>query len=262
MNLAVSNLAWEQSLDIEMYKYLQKVGYQGIEIAPTKVFAENPYNKLSEAQKFAEEIKSKYNLLICSMQSIWYNRSEQLFGNECDRTILLEYTKKAVDFAHTIGCSNLVFGCPKNRIIQDRRQYSIALDFFRELGEYAYSKNTVIAIEPNPPIYNTNFINTTEEAFALCCDVNSKGIAVNIDFGTIIENNEALNIIERNLQLVNHIHISEPNLVKLEKRDLHRELANILHDGQYKKFVSIEMQQSENISVVRNVIDYIRGVFS
>lgn len=262
MNLAVSNIAWDQSFDLEMYKYLQKASYQGIEIAPTRIFAENPYDQLLQAQKFAEDISNNYNLLICSMQSIWYSKIEQLFGDENERDILLEYTKKAIDFAHVIGCKNLVFGCPKNRVIPNHSQYSIAIEFFRKLGEYASLKKTVVAIEPNPPLYNTNFINTTEDAFTLCCDVNSTGIGVNVDFGTIIENNESLDIIERNLQFVNHIHISEPNLVKIEKRPLHRELAAILNEGNYKKFVSIEMKQYEDISVIKETIDYITEVYA
>ena len=38
--------------------------------------------------------------------------------------------------------------------------------FFNILGDYAKLKNTVIALEANPDIYGTNFINTTKEAFS------------------------------------------------------------------------------------------------
>lgn len=54
-----------------------------------------------------------------SMQSIWYGRTEKLFGTEEERNLLLDYTKSAVDFAAAIGCKNLVFGCPKNRCIPE-----------------------------------------------------------------------------------------------------------------------------------------------
>lgn len=262
MNLAVSNIAWDSTSDLAMYDYLRKAGYQGVEIAPTRIFPHAPYNQLTEASEFSGVLKDSYNLVICSMQSIWYGKQEKLFASEAERKILLDYTKKAIDFARVTGCKNLVFGCPKNRVIQDETQYSIAIDFFNELGNYAYANNTVLAIEPNPQIYNTNFINTTEEAFALCRELNNTGIAVNVDFGTIIENSETLEAIEENIKIVNHIHISEPNLVKLEKRALHRDLAKILKHYKYEKFVSIEMKKYENIAVLKEAIDYIREVYS
>ena len=39
------------------------------------------------------------------MQSIWFGRQERLFGSEEEREILIDYTKKAVDFAVAIQCA-------------------------------------------------------------------------------------------------------------------------------------------------------------
>ena len=137
---------------------------------------------------------------------------KKFFGSVEERNELIEYTKKAIDFASIINCNNLVFGCPKNRNIQNENDYEIALKFFKTIGEYAQQKHTVFAIEPNPTIYNTNFINTTKQAYDIVKDIDCKAVKVNVDLGTIIENNENIEIIEENIHLVNHIHISEPNL--------------------------------------------------
>lgn len=261
MKLSISNIAWSKNSDEDMYLFLQEQEYSGLEIAPTRIFEENPYEKLDEAKQFAIELKKRYGLKVSSMQSIWFGRNENIFGSVDERDELFKYTKKAIRFAEACGCSNLVFGCPKNRIIKDSKDYSISVDFFRNLGEYAKLHETNISIEPNPRIYNTNFINYTEEAFQLVSDVDSDGFNVNIDLGTIIYNKEDLSWVESNLNKVNHIHISEPNLQEINIRGIHREFAEKLKINNYNKYVSIEMKNNENIELVRDIAKEIKKIF-
>ena len=50
-----------------------------------------------------------------------------------------------------------------------------------------------------------------------------------MDLGTVIENEEdIISIIENNYDKINHIHISEPNLESIQKRELHKKLAQKL----------------------------------
>lgn len=261
MKLAISNIAWKAERDEEIYSFLAEQGIQGLEIAPTRIFPEVPYERLTEAAAFVRRIKEEYRLEIPSMQSIWFGRSENLFAGKEERESLLSYTKKAIDFAEVIGCRNLVFGCPRNRSFEGNYPGTIALEFFKELGDYAHSKGTVIAMEANPVIYNTNYINETEQAFALVKQVNSQGFFVNVDLGTIIYNEETLDVLKDNMNYVNHIHISEPGLALIEKRSLHRKLAEILRKNHYQKFVSIEMKTQDDCEKVKDVILYVKGIF-
>ena len=261
MKISISNIAWKKEQDEEMYEYISKNKLEGLEIAPTRIIEEQPYENIEEAIKFAKRLKEVYNLKISSMQSIWYGKQGNIFNQE-DAKMFIDYTKKAIDFAGAIGCKNLVFGCPKNRNIPQEQKEEDILYFFKELGEYAKTKKTVIAIEPNPTIYGTNFINTTKQAFNLAKKVNCEGIKVNVDFGTIIENEEDLEIVFNNMALVNHIHISEPNLVKVEERKEHEKLAEFLRSIDYNKFISIEMKQTEDIEDVKKVIKFIYLIFS
>lgn len=261
MKLSISNIAWISKYDKKIYEYLKRKEFYGIEVAPTRIFTEQPYDKLDEAREFSNELRDRYGLIVSSMQSVWYGKTENIFGTEQEKKELLSYTKKAIDFANAINCNNIVMGCPKNRIIKKEEDKDIALSFFYELGEYAKVKNTVLSIEPNPTIYNTNFINYTPEAFDLVKQVNSKGFKVNVDLGTIIYNNEDIKIIEENIGLVNHIHISEPNLALIEKRDIHIKLANMLKEKGYDKFVSIEMGKCDKLQEVKECIEYINEVF-
>lgn len=261
MKLSISNIGWSKEHDEYMYKFLKKNNFSGIEIAPTRIFPNKPYDNLEDAKIFSSNLKTNYNLEISSIQSIWFNKTENIFKSEAERNYLLEYTKKTIDFSNSINCKNIVFGCPKNRNCDDNFKLSYALDFFSFLGNYAFENNTVLSIEPNPLIYNTNFINTTEEAFNFVKKVNCKGLMVNVDFGTIIENSENLNIVEENISLVNHIHISEPFLEKVKERVLHYKLKEILIKYNYDKFISIEMKNLNNINDLESVIKYVKGVF-
>lgn len=260
MKLSISNIAWGKEADKEMYEYIMNAKFDAIEIAPTRIIEENPYENIDDAEKFAIELESNYNLKISSMQSIWYGKQGNIFNpNEAENFI--NYTKKAIDFANRIGCKNLVFGCPKNRMIPEGRQEDDVLYFFKQLGEYANEKQTVLAIEPNPTIYGTNFINYTNQAFEFVKKVDSDGVKVNVDFGTIVQNNEELNGIFENIDLVNHIHISEPNLAKIENRESHKVLCENLERLKYNRYISIEMKNTGDLNIVKDVIKYVNGIF-
>ena len=259
MKFSISNIAWSAEHDTEMYQYLKEIGFQGLEIAPTRIFPESPYDKLSEAKEWANLLKEKYELEIPSMQSIWYGHQEKIFGSKEERKVLVDYTKKAILFAETIGCKNLVFGNPKNRDTEDvASNYHIALEFFREIGDFAAEHNTTIAIEANPTIYNTRFINFTEQAVELAYKSGSAGIKVNVDLGTIIYNEEDINYLKQIPDYINHVHISEPGLKPIEKRELHQQVFSILKFIGYQRYLSIEMGNCNDEETLKQVMNYVK----
>ena len=261
MKLAVSNIAWGASQDELMYKKLVACGFTGLEIAPSRIFSEHPYNDLIAAAVWQKEFQEETSLAVPSMQSIWYGRTEKLFGSEAERTALLDYTRKAIDFAAAIHCRNLVFGCPKNRVLLHEEDYGHGVDFFRQIAEYAESRGTVIGLEANPTIYNTNYINTTSEALTLLQEVQRPGLRLNLDVGTMVTNEESADLLVGKVQMINHVHISEPYLKPIEKRQLHRGLAEVLENEGYTGFVSVEMGKVENLAVLYDIMAYVREIF-
>ncbi len=260
MYLSISNIAWDNSNDSIIYKLMKENGFKGLEIAPTRVFAENPYEKISEAKVWKEELNKTYGFCISSMQSIWYGKKERLFGTEAERKELLNYTKNAIDFASALQCRNLVFGCPKNRVVLEGEDRENAIDFFKEIGDYANCRNVVVGMEANPRIYNTNYINTTLEAIDLIEKVNSKGFLLNLDVGTMIQNEEAVDLIKGHVNLINHVHISEPGLKLIEARLMHRDLIKILKEENYGRFISIEMGNTSDIFAIERCIKYVKDL--
>jgi sugar phosphate isomerase/epimerase len=261
MRLSISNIAWSRQFDEEIYTFLCDHGYSGLEIAPTTIFPTKPYDHLEDGNEFATTLKARYGLTICSIQSIWYGREENLFGSQDECTTLINYTKQAVDFAVALGCSNLVFGCPRNRNMPVGADIHLAEEFFSKIARYAAENRVIIALEPNPPIYNTNFINKTHEAFSFVEKVGGAGIAVNLDCGAIIENEETLEIIRNQIDLVHHVHISEPLLALIKKRPLHRELAEILTQSRYQNYVSIEMKNLGDLDLLKQTLIYVEKIF-
>ena len=260
MKTCISNIAWKKEDDAEMYSFLKENNFKGIEIAPTRIFPENPYLDLDLVNAFKKYLQSNYGLSVVSMQSICYGRNEAIFSSDDERNSLLNYIKQSIDFASVLGCNNLVFGSPKNRNINSGQE-ELAIAYFSEIGKYAAQKNTILALEANPLIYGTNFINTTTQALDFVKECNVEGLKVNFDLGTVILNDEDLSILENNLKWINHIHVSEPYLEEIQKRSLHNELASILRQENYSKYISIEMKGGNKLEKIKDIIHYTQDVF-
>lgn len=260
MKVTISNIAWQNEHDAEMYAFLQQQKCDGIEIAPTRIIPENPYSELGKVAEIREKLQADYGLKVVSMQSICFGRNEAIFNSEDERNSLLQYIKEAIDFASVLGCNNLVFGSPKNRNINDGQE-QLAMEYFSEIGKYAAEKNTVFAFEPNPVIYGTNFINTTNQALDFIKSCNVDGLKINLDLGTVVYNEENLTMIAENLKWINHVHISEPYLEEIQKRALHQELASILRSGNYQNYISVEMKGGSELAKIKDIIQYTQDVF-
>lgn len=261
MKLSISNIAWETSYDNAVYELMKEHSYEGLEIAPTRIIPDTPYDDIEGIIEWKRSLDSRYGFEVPSMQSIWYGRNEKLFGSIEDRKALCGYTKKAIDFAAAIGCCNLVFGCPRNRYIPDGADEMIAIEFFRELGDYAMSRGTAIGMEANPPIYNTNYINDTISALRLIDRVDSPGFGLNLDIGTMIANDEDAKCLVGHVTLIKHVHVSEPGLKPVEKRKLHKEIFALLRDEGYTGYISIEMGKGCSLDEIGRKMEYVRSVF-
>ena len=261
MKLSVSNFGWETEDNDKVYKLLKTFGIDGIEIAPTKIFGNNAYDRGKFAKEYFDNVKKVFDLEVSSMQSLWYGKNEVIFSDSEQRKRLLEYTKSAIDFAVMINCDNLVFGSPKSRVMRDKSDLFIAKDFFAEIGDYSFKKKVYFALEANPAVYGTNFLNSTKEALRFVSDVKSEGLSVNLDIGTVIINDEDVKFSDDEMGLISHIHISEPHLAPLVKRKEHLVLRDILRSFKYDRYVSLEMSTPRNFEDLIKSSKYLSEVF-
>lgn len=254
---SASNIGWRAQDDEAVWSAMRALGYEGLEAAPTRLVGDAPYRKIPAAARQAAMLRAQYGLCIPSMQSIWYGRTENLFDASGARR-LADCTRRAVDFARAVGCPSLVFGNPRQRNMPEGARPDDALGFFAQISAYARQHGVAVALEANPPVYGTNFCNASAAAFAYARRV--PGLRVNYDLGTLLTSGETLDVLFDNLDLVSHIHISEPQLAPIEPRPLHRALADGLRRAGYPGFVSIEMK-AQSLDTVRRVLEYVAEVF-
>lgn len=261
MKRSISNIAWQEHQDQAVYERMMEYGYDGLEIAPARIYPKDPYDRTKEIKIWAQELNNRYGFAISSMQSIWYGRQEQLFGSLSERQILLDYTKKAVDFAKACGCKNLVFGCPKNRVLPKGKDSGLAVSFFKEIGDYAAALGTVIGMEANPSLYHTNYMNYTMEVLDLIEQTGSAGFLLNLDVGTMLYNKESVDALKGRIHCISHVHISEPGLKLIQPQKIHRELYEILSKEQYQGYISIEMGKTNGMDELERTLKYVKEVF-
>lgn len=260
MKLAVSNIAFPAREEPQAYALLQRYGFSGLEVAPSRLLAdaEQPYENVPLAVQMIAALHERYGFVVPSLQSIWYGQTGNLFVAE-DAARLAAYTAQAAGFAQALGCKSLVFGCPKQRVMPQSAVQEDAIAFFTQIAADAADKGCCIALEANPSLYGTNFCNTSGEAFAFARRV--PHLRVNYDFGTLLANGESLQILEDNFEAVSHIHLSEPSLMPIVPHTLHRELAALLCARGYDGFVSVEMK-AQPLAVLEPVLAYVSGVFA
>ena len=161
-----------------------------------------------------------------------------------------------------IGCRNLVFGCPKNRTVENVGDEEMVKRFLDDAASLANTSGVTLALEANPPIYNTNFVNRTEQAIQIIRELQNPGLMLNLDFGTIAENKEEIHLLENNIDLISHIHISEPYLKPIQRRKEHLVLKDMLLRNGYQHYVSLEMENPANVNLLKQSLEYVKGVFS
>ena len=158
--LAISNIAWQKDDDETVYAAMQQAGFTGLELAPTRIFSEAPYENLTSALLFGGYLKNRWGFSVPSLQSIWYGQKGNIF-DPADTEHLLDYTAQAFQFAHSLNCPSLVFGCPKNRMRPLGANDAAAEAFFMLGGQPGRRGTACIwRWRSNPPMY-TNYLNGT-----------------------------------------------------------------------------------------------------
>lgn len=250
MKLAISNIAWSQSEDLLMYEALKSLGINGLEIAPTRLFQE-PYSLAKETLVETLNSFEFFNIKLVSMQSILFGQSQRIFESDESVDHYIKVFKNLLFFADVMKIPVLVFGSPSLRTIENDEEYDRSIRFFKTISKMCDSYHINIALEANPTIYNTNFINTTSEAIEYSKKINHMHFGINLDLGTVIQNEEDLDLIinSDNISLIKHVHISEPylKLIDYTHHKLHCDLFKLLSKHNYMNYVSVEMKSGNSI---------------
>jgi sugar phosphate isomerase/epimerase len=242
MKLAVSNIAWPAGADAQALPILSRHGVTGIEIAPTKVWPRPIEVSESEAGAY-RQLCEQAGFEIVAFQALLFGQPQlSLFAS--DRAFL-DYVERIIQLAGWLGAGALVFGSPKNRRLGALDSASAqlhAVEVFRRLGDRASACQAILCIEPNPTVYECDFITTLDEAVQLVVAVNHPGFGLHVDTGALTINSEQLTLPSQIHPV--HFHISEPFLAPIGQPGTpHEKYARALDAIGYAGWRSIEMRE-------------------
>ena len=70
--LSASNIGWDKKDDSRVIARMKELGYQGMEIAPTRLFPDTPYAHRNMAAMLGIALRREFDFSVPSMQSIWF----------------------------------------------------------------------------------------------------------------------------------------------------------------------------------------------
>lgn len=267
--ISISNIAWDVTKDEDIAKVLNEYAVPYIDIAPSKYF-----DLLSQTkEENILEVKSYWNskgVEPIGMQALLFGtKGLNVFGTSKTQNLLLQHLAHICKIGRTLGAKKLVFGSPKNRDrshLNDNQTLEIAVDFFRRLGTIAESYGVVICLEPNPECYQANFMTNSIDTANIVREIAHPNIRMQLDVGAMnINNEDPTSVIKTVAPLINHIHISEPQLAPLNKNNpYHKKAAEAIQTYLPAMPITIEMltsNPSSSVQQVRNAIELIQQLY-
>jgi sugar phosphate isomerase/epimerase len=249
--LAVSNIAWDVAEDEAIVGLLKRYGIDAIDVVPGKYFLRPATVTDSEIAQ-VQNWWATQGVEITGMQALLFGTAGlNLFGPSEVQEAMLHHLGAICRIGRGLGARRLVFGSPKNRDrgkLNDAEAMTMAVAFFRRLGDIAARDGVVICLEPNPECYGANFMTTSSETAQVVEQVAHPAIRLQFDTGSLAINGEdPVAVLRDCAQLVGHIHASEPNLLPLGTgRTQHFEAARALAGCLGGHVVSIEMLATGN----------------
>ncbi|OQK16035.1 hypothetical protein AU255_13045 [Methyloprofundus sedimenti] len=263
MKLAISNIAWEQHDDPYILGLLTANGITGIEVAPTKLWANWSGASHKAASKYRKVMMAK-GFELPAMQAILFGKPELQLFDKSSHIAFLEHIKLVADLADGFGSKVLVFGAPKNR---KRGQTScseaadIAAEFFYKAGEICLQHDCCIGLEHNPVEYGCDFVTNVLDAKELVEKVNHEGFKLHVDSaGLHMCGGDIAELIKTVEEFV-HYHISEPMLEPIINGEVNqKEGIDALRAINYKNWVSIEMKQPSSVALLEKSLQYVKDI--
>jgi sugar phosphate isomerase/epimerase len=248
MRISASNIAWNRRDDPAVIPLLAKYGVDAIDVAPGKYFSDLTIVSRREVDDVRRWWRDR-GIEVVGMQSLLFGtQGLNLFGSPAIRSRMMTYLGHVCRIGQGLGARFLVFGSPRNRDrgdLDDTRAADIATTFFRKLGDIAADHDTLICLEPNPRLYGANFMTDTLTTSQVVRAVDHPAIRMQLDIGALRINGEsASTVLAEHVDLVAHIHASEPGLEVLGDCGTdHRPIASDIRRLCPDRIVTIEMRE-------------------
>lgn len=266
MKLAISNIAWNLDEDEMVSRLMQEYGVTGVEIAPTKIW-DKPLDIGDQEISAYLRFWRNRGIEVSSMQALLFGRPDlTIFQTAEKRNQTLEYLKGMIRLGGRLGAKALVFGSPRNRLVNGmprEQAEEIAIGFFGKAGKAAADHDTILCIEPNPVAYECDFITTSAEGRSLVARVNHPGFGLHLDAaGMTLSQEDVASELAKSVPGICHFHVSEPNLQPIGTGGVdHAAFARALRERRYDRWVSVEMlahDVTDNAMVIETALKTVR----
>ena len=246
MNIAISNIALPSNHINELYE-LREIGFQGLEVAPSKVWDNVRDVKPKQVNAYRKEVENA-GLKVIGMHSLFYDQPNLgLFRGSRVRKDTINFLKHLSKICSDLGGKFLVFGSPQAR---KRNKLSIksadseTISFFSELSDYIEKDNTCVVIEALGTT-ETDYIHSVLHALKIINTVNRNELQMHLDAKAVFDASEAkIEIFNKVRSKLQHVHINHPGLEMLRNNGKvdHKIFSSLLRDIGYNKFLSLEQK--------------------
>jgi D-psicose/D-tagatose/L-ribulose 3-epimerase len=235
----------------DRFKKIKELGFDGVEIALAQKGDFDYGRTLEELKKNGLECCG-----ICGIMSL--DRDIRGPDREAIRNGIA-YIKDSIDAARAMECGLLVgplysaVGRTGLETPEDKRkQWRKEIESLREVCSYAEEKGVLVALEPLNR-FETDFINITEDAVKLICDVGSQNLKLHLDtFHMNIEEKNSADAIRKAGDLLVSFHANENDRGAPGTGQVRwEEIAKALNDIDYKGYLIIETFTPDNELIAR-----------
>jgi sugar phosphate isomerase/epimerase len=246
MKHAISNIALRPHTPADMFHQLAGLGLDGLEVAPSRVWADT-WGGLSSADvEFYRRRVEAAGIEVIGLHSLLFDQRElALFEDDSTRRQLRDFFVHLSAVCRDLGGRTLIWGGGRKRgTLPVAEACEIAIAFFSEIASKTVEHGTCFCLEPLAPT-DTDFINSVLEAKEIVDAVNSPSLQIQIDAKALAANNEMVpetfHAVAENLV---HYHANEPGFDYLGASGTvdHAAAGHYLRDIGYDGYVSIEQK--------------------
>jgi len=246
MKLAASNIGLPSFDHGSELIALAKLGLQGIEIAPSRVWKDTWHGLVSsDVTAYRKEIEDA-GLDVVGLHSLFYDQPELgLFRDIRTRVQTLDFMEHLSKLCRDLGGKTLTYGGGRKRgelPLEDA--FAEAEAFFSELIPRIENHGTVFCFEPLAP-QDSDFINSVYDSMRLVKTLNHPSLRVQLDAKALVTTGElSKNVFTDAAPYLVHVHANEPDLGVLGTSGNinHQTMAHFLNETDYDGYVSIEQK--------------------
>ncbi|MHA1547804.1 MAG: sugar phosphate isomerase/epimerase family protein [Alphaproteobacteria bacterium] len=247
------------------------VGYDGLEIAPFTLDAEQPHRlaarKVADLRRITEDAGlqiSGLHWLLVAPSGLSITSADPAVR---DKTRAVMHG--LIDLCAALGGSYLIHGSPEQRRLEPGREEAgrvQALSYFREAAERAEQAGVTYCLEPLSPVETDN-VTSLAEAKAIVTQVGSPAFQAMIDCkaASQSETNDIPTLLKRHLPsgLIRHVHFNDPNRRGPGEGELaFAPIVKTLRELSYDGWIGVEPfdYQPDGAACAARAIGYIAGL--